>query len=197
MLAGLHIRTQGFDHPLWEKAEETNDDKILKLFQQYRETPTKELKEKLLFANLYTTLCIVGKYIAVYRYLDRDDFVSAGLLGLSNAIDRCLTIKHDNIGGFIVKHVHHFISQVVKSNNKQPKQFNENFEIFRNQINRAQETYDAIISLLQNDTERKIVDLRCEGHTDEEIGNILGIGTTTVWVTRKSIERRFNNVYMA
>ncbi len=171
-------------------------------------------------------LQIVGRYLAVMGsdHLS-DDLAGAAFAGIVDAIDRVAKgeakMLHDNLRGFVVSNIHGFIAdeinrqavvRVPRSTQSAKRRAGEKI-VKPTQVDfddpaieqrgstpscaSEVEIKDLLEHVIESDQEQKILSLRQEGKTDEEIADDLGLSKTTVFVIRRGLENRFLELFYA
>ena len=146
---------------------------------------------------------IAGRYVRFGG--DSDEMVGAAMLGIVRAVDKIKDgqLKHDNITGYIVHYIHQECSEVLrkdtavptprKKEKKQIVQLNDALDCCYDDFNII-DFEDALESIIENDEERLIVELRKQGYADEVIAEKLSIDRNKVTRTRYCLAKRYENV---
>lgn len=143
----------------------------------------KEAKERIITGYMRLAASIANKYGD-----DHEMMYSAAWCGVCTVIDRVIKkgFKEPfNLTGLVIYYIHRFCKEEL------PK--NKNYEIFDvpGKNDDLPELLDLIDSLIKDDIERKIINLRIEGLVDTEIAKMLNLPFSTVNRKRKALEQRF------
>src|SRR5438093_1085517 len=77
------------------KSKNISNDETIALIKQYRENTDIEIRNKILVGNLGLIYSLAHKYRVVSYHQTFDDFVSEGILGMMDAIDK-FDLNRDN-----------------------------------------------------------------------------------------------------
>jgi DNA-directed RNA polymerase specialized sigma subunit len=147
----------------------------------------------------------------------RDDMISAGLVGLCEAIDTMQkkgAIRNPKPTGYIARTIDQHIVRLADEANTivvsykaqeraraegkpilPPRLVSDKVllgvddSVFRDR-NATKELQDEILACCHNAIERQIVMMRSEGYTDAQIGDVLNLSDTTISSRRKAIHSR-------
>lgn len=152
---------------------------------------------------------IVGRYIATYNE-DGDALFSAALVGVCDAVDKIRkgVMTHNNVTGYITDTIHGFISDELDKlrfiriprrtrhdhDYKIPDFVRHNLVeccVFDSNELEVEEIKE---KLIESDRDREILDYRLSGYSDPEIADLIGVSTKTVFVYRREMQKRYQNV---
>jgi len=133
------------------------------------------------------------------------DLVSVAILGVVNCVHKIangLMSNHNNVTGYITQHIHGLLqreigkSRVVPTPRSVPNIVTTNYGAPSRRTNSDDgstlvDLRDALEHLAKNRRERRILELREKGYTDQEVGKALGISQWSVRRIRLELYRRF------
>jgi DNA-directed RNA polymerase specialized sigma subunit len=212
-------RIEGIEyrHPLFQaNLPVITQDRLAALIPKINE---REAYNEVIVGHVRLSMQIVGRYLRKLGS-DRlaEDLVSAAYEGIVDAVDRISkgNLKHDNATAYIVEYIHWHISKVlekrkivyvpqstIRDNRKAGKSVSKPHQIdfsdpsierrlsVRKMALPDFEIAEIVDKITTSDTERRILELRREGHVDAEIAETLGLAKTSVFIIRKDIEKRF------
>jgi RNA polymerase sigma factor (sigma-70 family) len=173
-------------------------------------------RDTLIEQNIDLVHSVVRGYLRQHPHLGylKDDLLSAGQIGLCEAIDRIGTSKPENIKGFLAIAIRRSVKEAVvnedsikvptRTRSRLRKQGKEVEVVSRvHQLDTIARTdpgmelvdvMDAIDAACESDFERQIVKLRIEGYTTREIGARLECDCATVCRALKAIYKRYKEV---
>ncbi len=181
------------------------DSEKLELLKKVREGD-KVAIDKMIFSHILLALSITNRYKGT-RGLNSygHDLSSAAIVGVVTAVNQIAKgkmINHDNVTGYIVIYVRQFIADAInhyptiytprRKNNEIVKPLSDSLSRRDSQSSIQElETWDLIDSLTDNETEKKILKLREEGYTDDEVGNLVGLSRSQVFRIRHDLFQRY------
>jgi len=144
----------------------------------------------------------------------KDDLLSAGQIGLCEAVDLIETTNPNNVKGFLTIAIRRAVKEAVinedsikvptRTRSRMRSQGKE-IEVV-NRVNQLDmiarndpglemvEVMDAIDAACQSEFDKQVVKMRIEGYTEEEIGDKLGCDKSTVCRALKTIYKRYKEV---
>lgn len=174
-----------------------------------------EAREMMIHANMPLVLNCVESFILTFPSAEflRDDMVSAGFVGLVDAVNRFSTNEAiDNPTGYITVAVSREIGKLVDdegsirvpSRTKHHKKvkgedvdiperlddFPETIEDSTHALEMV-ELRDTLASCCESDEERDILRMREANYVDREIADVLGLPLTTTYMLRRTLYQRF------
>lgn len=181
------------------------DEEKLELLKKVR-AGDKVAIERMILSHVRLAISIVNRYVAVGGlYHLANDLDSAAMEGIVLAVNRVAEggmANHENVTGYIVRYIHNSIIRTAQHDSAiyvPRRQKDRIVEPLRNsipgkdsQLNIQQlEFWDLIDSLTDDDLEKRILKLRSKGHTDAEIGELIGLNRLQVLRIRTDLFRRF------
>lgn len=142
-------------------------------------------------------------FAIAYRYSGHlpmswiDDMIGQGCLALSKALEEARTkLIDDNITGYIISKVTSYLSHYLTKERRQsrhvkyvlPKTL---YEVVDSRYGDLDELLDILKQVVKDPREKEIISLRRQGHTDAEIGMMLGLSEDRIRQIRHTISRRF------
>ena len=94
-----------------------SNDLILLLLKQYRETPTKEIKDKIVQSNYGTVLDIISRYKHIYS-IDQSDLFQEGILGLYKAMDKFDPTKGTKFSTYATYWINLYVYAFIKKQSR-------------------------------------------------------------------------------
>ena len=149
----------------------------------------------------------------------RDDMISAGIVGLCEVVDRMQKkgpVTSPKPTGWITKGIDCCISRLADESNtivvpkmtqararsegkpiRPPRTVSDKALVYRDDSEisgnaAATELQEEILACCEDDTDRQIVRMRSDGHTDAEIAASLGLSAMTISRRRRVVFERFN-----
>lgn len=179
------------------------DDKKLEVLQRVRAGDPTAINQ-MIMSHIRLVLLLVNRHLhncPHYGY----DLDSVAMLGVVNCVHKIANgamANHDNITGYITKHIHGLIqreigkSHIVPTPRSVPNIVTTNHGTLGYRTNADGDMAiidlrDALEHLVENRRERRILELREKGYTDQEVGEILGISQWTVRLIRLELYRRY------
>jgi DNA-directed RNA polymerase specialized sigma subunit len=151
---------------------------------------------------------IAGRYVAKYNaYHYKKDLEGAAMLGLVEAVSRINDgrIKHDNYIGYICLYIHHHVRNEIRKNQtlvppeRNPRPIpcshlgiDVTCHDFSIDIHDLMEELE--IAMAGDELMRRIVDLRIENRTDQEVADALGIGRLVVQRARQRLLSQWREI---
>lgn len=180
---------------------------IQEILERVREG-NREARDTLILGHLRLATSIVNRYLS---YLNSnhsvmaDDLDGAAIEGIVDAVDRIEKgkMQHDNVTGYIVYSIHNSINRCLKKsipihvprNHKIPcfLSLDENHHVKEgwHEFHDLVEVKDELDNLIQNEIERKLIDLKIMGHSDTEVAAILGLNRTKLIRMKQSLRERY------
>jgi len=162
-----------------------NDTEIQELLPKLR-IGDKETKERIISGYMRLAASIANRY----NYYDKEIMFSAAWFGVCVAIDKVTKElpKHDNLTGFVIPYIHKFCREELS---KTKTKIMPLIDTIDKNVDFT-ELYDLIDFLIEDEIERKIIDLKIKGFTYLEISNILDLSVSYVFRTFKTIQKRFS-----
>jgi len=173
-------------------------------------------RDTLIEQNIDLVHSVVRGYLRQHPHLGylKDDLLSAGQIGLCEAVDLIETSKPENAKGFLTIAIRRAIKEAVvnedsikvptRTRSRLREQGREVEVVNRvHQLDMIARTdpglelvdvMDAIDAACDSDFERQIVKLRIEGYTDRDIGVKLDCDGATVCRALKAIYKRYKEV---
>lgn len=181
-----------------------------------------EAAHRAILSHVRLGLTLVGRYMALLGCMNKaDDLASAAMEGLCAGISKIREdgLPHTNLTGYLTEYMHRYISdaldrfanvrvpaRTVRDKKAKGEELNRPVvieltdSIIEQQFDRMKRGMDRIEleelleKIVQSDTERKIIDLRMEGFKDDYIGQTIGLSTTTVFLIRRELQNRFQEL---
>lgn len=158
--------------------------------------------QEMVLANVPLVMYKVESYIALYPGLDflYDDLVSAGILDLTESIERLANVLQTPEGGgnptgYISQRVNWAIGEVVENDTK--NEIPDNYSPpSRLKIDPTAivDTRDLLESVCQTREDMIIMEMRERGSTDQEVADRLGIARSSVRVQRHELMQRYDTL---
>lgn len=178
----------------------------LKVLVQRLRQGDNTVKSSIIEGHLGLAAQIVGRNVTVAENRrDTDDWVSEAFLAVCAAVDRAAeNLVDDNITPYIIASIHSMLARFIAENRLiyvpystfrlyqgtlQPVMTESfvDYEIKTKNILEIQEIFDLAC---HTSTERKILDMRKRGYTDQEIGQAIGVHRMLIMRMRQTIEQR-------
>lgn len=163
--------------------------------------------DKMILCHIRLAISIVSRFVGVRGYNhyinDLDSAAMEGVIVAVNQVAMGRMANHDNITGYIIIYIRQFVttaamcsSAVYTPRNKKTKAkrasyFSEISEKDSQLSSQEFELWDTIESLIDNDIEKEILKLRQDGHTDSEIGKLIGLSRLQVLRIRHDLSQRY------
>lgn len=192
--------------PLLTNAELSlcTDEEKLELLKKVREKDPIAI-EKMILCHIRLVISIVNRYVSSGLNYLADDLDSAAIEGVVTSVNRVAEGKmadHDNVTGYIVKNVHYFIIKAIqheaaiyvprKHSNKTVEFLPDVLSAKDSQLSIQElEIWDLVDSLTDDNLEKGILKLRSEGHTDAEVGELVGLNRLQILRIRSDLLRRY------
>lgn len=220
-LSGVKARGRAIQHPFYKLelpdaiAEEEKPELILEI-----RAGNVAAAHYVILSHVRMMLSIVGRYMACLDNQSKsDDLVSAAVEGLCHAVGKIKEdgLPHDNLTGYLVETMHTYISTAIERFPTvrvpgRSKRRHQKFlptpvtseltdavieQHFDRRINSSSqmEADEMVEKIVQSPRERAIIEYRIEGYKDAEIAKLIGLGTTTVFVIRNTLQERFITLF--
>ncbi len=203
----------GFSHPLskLDLPFKLSDERLAHLVSVLRDrTITQSERDELARGHIRLALDVVGRYLTRAPH-KRDSLVAEALFGVAYAISQApLKLKDSNFTGYCVGCIHRFVvaellesheGAVPHSTYSRRKKAGKSVNGVRfsrledeQSIPDPSDLFDmeeALEHCIKNDFERKVIEGRREGKSDEEIGNELGYSKAWIGQIRGAVASRF------
>lgn len=174
-----------------------------------------EARREMIEGNMALVTLRVNTFIRFFPQAEflRDDLISEGLLALVSAVNGMknrIGQADCNPQGYLLKSISNALGEMLDSEShlqmlsKTVRNKRAEGETLPQQIPMSgsmpdvafdeqplRELKEDIWSVAETDEERTVLRMREEGFNDREIGEVLGMPNTTVWVTRRDLYERF------
>jgi len=153
----------------------------------------KEARDKMVEQNTPLALKLVEQFISNHPDFDymQDDLTSAAMLGLVEAVDDCSRpgFVSSGMSAYLGRALFHAIKREAKHTDLTvPTEFLDELCFADEPTTDLEET---ILSCCETETDRQIVVLRAQKHTQTAISQLLGIPQTTISNRLKRIYKNF------
>ncbi len=180
------------------------DEEKLKLLKRVREGNSEAI-EKMILGHIRLAFSIVSRYTDSFPYLV-DDLKSAAMMGIIIAVNKIAKnsmAAHDNVTGYIVVNVNYAIRREIQNNLAiQSPRDKEVLRVTNSTLynvgtrhsqlsSQLYEIWDSVDSLTEDQLEKQILELRSEGHTDNEVAEFLGLSRSSVTRIRKNLFEKY------
>ncbi len=181
-----------------------DDEEKLKLLKRVR-VGNSEAIEKMILGHIRLAFSIVSRYVNSFPYFV-DDLKSAAIMGVVIAVNKIAKNSmdsHDNVTGYIVINVNYVIRREIQNNLAIQSPRNKkvllvtsgvswNVRTRHSQLSsQLYEIWDSVDSLTEDQLEKQILELRSEGHTDNEVAEFLGLSRSSVTRIRKNLFEKY------
>jgi DNA-directed RNA polymerase specialized sigma24 family protein len=169
------------------------DPEIDVLVVALRKTPDdSKIKDQLILAFVNMASAMAFRYSKLTG-MNSDDLQGEAILGVIAAVNRFHAVEHDNIGGYINKYIKRYCTRFIKKNALgQPLAEDQ---LYSKESIIGDIIVNEIIEKISNSLiERRVINMRCEGYSDTEIGKELGVKRQYVWTIRRNLFNRYRRI---